>query len=359
MKAARLAVAAIAITTIGCKLKVEGSMKGFEEGTIKPIVHVVSEPGADVTCDQPGCFSTKVPPSGEVDLTFSAPGATSVVVKGKKGFKKGQVVVDITGKDLPPRLTVDDRGSFSCSPGSCSGTIALAPSSSVTATTDPATVFKIGADTVTAGADGKIAAPLSLTLSPPLPQQPLSKICVGFKRLDAKNVITSVPITVTFPNKGTSTVKADLDIDVVEKNLAKHLAGVEKGPVLFPWEKPGTPARGKRAAAFIYEDDCYDAGAPDATVADLDVVAVAVNSKRAGECTYHSKDDTKVGKATMYDLDATVYDRITGKKLATRAFAAPKECLSSFTAKKGSAAPEAVSSVDREAVAKWAATFAR
>jgi hypothetical protein len=360
MRGARFVVVAMAVTTMGCKLKVEASMKGFEVDTIKPIIHVVTDPGATIDCELPGCYGT-VPPSGQLDLTLSAPeaGKEIVVVKAKKGFKKGQVTVDLSGKTLPPKLALDDDGSFICRSRNCSGTITLAPSASVAGTSEPGTIFKIGNDTLTAGADGKVAGPLSLTLTPPLAQQPLSKICVGFTRYSTKNVMTTVPMTVTFPDKQSSSVTSPIDVDLVEKNLAKFLAGVTNGPVLFPWEKPGTPAKGKRAAAFVYENDCYDAGAADATVGDLDVVAVAENSKRVGDCTYHSKDDTKTGKTTMYDLNATVYDRITGKKLATKTFAAPKECLVSFTAKKGSSAPEASSVADREGVAKWAATFAR
>lgn len=286
---AHFVVAVMAVTTLGCKLKLEASLKAFEAGSGHAIVHVVTEPGAEIGCDQPMC-SSGVPPSGEVDLKFSPPvgGKTTVVVKGKKGFKKGEVVVDVSGKDLPPRLKVDDRGSIHCLPRYCSGTIALAPSASISVSTDPGAVFQIGSDTFTAGPDGKISAPLSLALRPPLEQQPLAKICVSHTRYGAKNIITTIPVTMTIPSKGASSVKADLDIDVVEKNLAKFFAGVTTGPVLFPWEKPGTPAKGRRAAAFVYEDDCYDAGSPDATVADLDVVAIAENSKRVGQCTYHS-----------------------------------------------------------------------
>jgi hypothetical protein len=92
-------------------------------------------------------------------------------------------------------------------------------------------------------------------------------------------------------------------------------------------------------------------------VADLDV---ATSTERLGECSYKSKSSTATGKMTMNDLTATVYDRITGKKLGTKFFPAPKDCMDSFTARAGTTiAPDSRSWADKEGVAKWAATFAR
>ena len=90
------------------------------------------------------------------------------------------------------------------------------------------------------------------------------------------------------------------------------------------------------------------------------VIAVGDSKTRTGECTYRSATTTATGKMTMYDLHATAYDRVTGRKLGDRLFPAPKDCLDSFSAKVGTTiAPGSTSYVDKEAVAKWAATFAR
>jgi hypothetical protein len=358
-------VALLGLSTMGCKLKLEASMKGFKESSPNiVIVHVVSERDADINCSSPSCSSTKVPYSGEVDLEIPMPSGDApktIFVTGKKGPRKNQVVVDLAGKGMPAKLVVDaNHGTISCQPRACSGSIALVPSSSVNLTTEPGTLLQIGNDKLTAGADGTIKGPLTLALTPSLDKQPLDKICLGLTFDQPKRTITSVPVTMTFPDKTVAKTTAEIDVELMEKSLSTMLADVSKGPVLFPWEKPGQPAKGKRAAVFVYNNDCYDAGAAGATVGDLDVVAIAENSTRTGECTYTSKSSTATGKMTMYDLNATVYDRITGRKLATKLFPAPKDCRDTFTAKAGTTiAPESTSFVDKEGVAKWAATFAR
>ena len=350
---------------MGCKVKLEASMKGFKENSPNiAIVHVVSERDADITCSAPSCTTTKVPYSGEVDLEISMPSGDApktVFVNAKKGPRKNQVIVDLAGKGIPAKLVVDaNSGQISCQPRSCLGTIALVPSSNVSLFTEPGATFQIGSDKLTAGADGSLKGPIAIPLTPSLDKQPLDKICLGLTFDQPKRTIVSTPVTMTFSDKTTSTTTAELDVELVEKSLSTALAEVTKGPVLFPWEKPGQAAKGKRAAVFVYNHDCYDAGAAGATVGDLDVVAVAENSTRTGECTYTSKSSTATGKMTMYDLSATVYDRITGKKLATKIFPAPKNCRDTFTARAGTTiAPESTSFVDKEGVAKWAATFAR
>lgn len=359
-------VTLFALSTLGCKLKLEASMKGFKESSPNTVVvHVVSERDAQINCSSPSCSMTTVPYSGEVDLEFPMPsgdGPKTVIVTGKKGPRKNQVIVDLSGKGMPAKLTVDaNHGTVSCQPRNCSGTIALVPSSNVFLQTEPGAVFQVGTDKLTAGPDGTLKGALSsVQLSPTLDKQPLDKICLGLTWDQPKRTIVTVPVTVTFPDKTVASTSAELDVELVEKSLSTSLAEITKGPVLFPWEKPGVAAKGKRAAVFVYNNDCYDAGAAGATVGDLDVVAVAENSTRTGECTYTSKSSTATGKMTMYDLNATVYDRITGKKLATKLFPAPKDCRDTFTARAGTTiAPESTSFVDKEGVAKWAATFAR
>lgn len=357
-----VAVVLLATSTIGCKLKLEAKVNGFKEGSSDTvIVHVVSEKGADLTCTpcKPG---TKVPDSGEIDIEvpLTESGSKTVFINGKKGLKKGSTFVDLAGS-TPAKLAVDpSHGTISCLPRDCSGTIDLAPSAKVFLKTEPGTILQIGTDKLTAGADGTITGPLSLALSPPLQKQPLDKICVGFTVSTTSQTVVTSPVTMTFPDKSLAATKAELQLNVVEKSLAALLAKVTEGPVVFPWEKPGQRATGKRAAAFVYADDCYDAGASGATVADLDVVAVATSTQREGVCSFVSKSSTATGKMMMNDLTATVYDRVTGKKLATKFFPAPKDCIDSFTARAGTTtAPDSHSWADKEGVAKWAAAFAR
>jgi hypothetical protein len=347
--------------SVGCKLKIDGKVTGFKEGSIDTVlVHVVTDPGAEITCTpcKPGL---KVPESGELDIEapFTAEGSKTLFINGKKSLKKGTTYVDMGGS-TPVKLAVDPaHGTITCLPRDCSGTIDLAPSSKVFFKSEPGTILQIGTEKLTA-TDGSISSPLLLAMTPSLDKQLLDHICVGFTVTQTETTMVTAPVTLTFPDKALAATNAELQLNVVEKSLATFLATVTEGPVLFPWEKPGQPAKGKRAAAFVYADDCYDAGAKGATVADLDVVAVATATQREGSCSFVSKSSTATGKMMMNDLTATVYDRITGKKLATKFFPAPKDCIDSFTARAGTtSAPDSHSWADKEGVAKWAAAFAR
>jgi hypothetical protein len=354
-------IAALALSTMGCKLKLDAKVKGFKEGSIDTvIVHVTSDPGAEITCTpcKPGL---KMPDSGELDIEapFTEGGSKTLFINGKKSLKKGSTYVDLGGT-IPVKLAVDPaHGTITCQPRECTGTIDLAPSSKVFFKSEPGTILQIGNEKLTA-TDGTISSPLLLTMTPSLDKQLLDHICVGFTVTQTSTTMVTAPVTITFPDKALGATKAELQLNVVEKSLASYLAKVTTGPVLFPWEKPGQPARGKRAAAFVYADDCYDAGATGATVADLDVIAVATATQREGVCSFISKSSTATGKMMMNDLTATVYDRITGKKLGTKFFPAPKDCIDSFTAQAGTTtAPDSHSWADKEGVAKWAAAFAR
>ena len=112
---------------------------------------------------------------------------------------------------------------------------------------------------------------------------------------------------------------------------------------------------------FAHVGSCYDAGASGATVADLDVIAVAEDETREDECVYHlTGGGIASGKITLNDRRATVYDRISGRRLGTKLFAADKDCDQEITVKEGTTTVETQSSyVSGEAIAKWAATFAR
>lgn len=364
MRRTLLVIIALALTSVGCKLKVEATPVGFKEGSGDTvIVHVVTTSGADITCSTDWCPKTKVPSSGEVDVEVTIPSSAEhkrVFIQAKKGPRKGELLVDLeTG--LPPKLAVTPSyGTISCEPRKCSGILKLVPSPELSVSADPGTVFAIGTDTITVPADGHVTAPFTLAYSPPLEKMPLAKVCVGSVPAGtASPALATATIRATFPDAATSTATAELDMLSLERDLARFLKDVTKGPVAFAWEKAGTPAKGKRTAVYVDGNDCYDAGAKDAVVADLDVVAVSESQKREGECTYTSASGTLKGKAVMYDENVTAYDRVTGKQVGTKLFVAPKECQATFYAKPGEKAPETISFVNKEAVAQWAATFAK
>lgn len=364
MKRASVAVVALAMVSVGCKLKVEAKPIGVKEGSDDTIVvHVITTSGADITCSTDWCPRTKVPPSGEVDVDVKIPPGTerkTVFIQAKKGPRKGELLVDLE-VGVPPKLAVTPGyGTISCEPRKCSGLFKLVPGPEISLSAEAGAVIEIGTDKITVPAGGYVSAPFNLTYSPPLPQLALAKICVGsVSGGTVSPPLTSVAMSVTFPDKVKSTAKAQFDMSSVERDLAQFLKDVTKGPRTFPFEKAGARATGKRTAVYVDGSHCYDAGAKDAVLADLDIVAVSESQQRVGECTYTSATNTLKGKITMTDENATAYDRITGKKVGARAFQAPKQCLTNFFAKPGDTPPEALSLVSREAIAQWAATFAR
>lgn len=359
---ARGVVAAIALTTMGCKMKLEATPTGPAPGAPGKIrVHLVGAGGAQVTCSAGACQSAKLPYSGEGDLDVTPPSGDekTVVITAKKGIRRGSAKVDLGAGGTGATLAVN-HGSFDCIPTGCRGTIALAPSSSVSVDAQAGTTIDIGGEKLTVPAAGSLRSPLKLALASPIEKQPLATICTGHETPSA--VLGSTTITVTVPGKAPLSATAPLEAVIAETDLANALAEIAKGPVVFPWEKSGVAAKGKRAAVFVFGGSCYDAGASGATVADLDVIAIADIQTREDECVYHLSggSGTATGKITLNDKNATAYDRITGRQLGTRLFTAPKGCDKEITLKGGSryVAPK-TSWVNDDDIAKWAATFAK
>jgi hypothetical protein len=157
------------------------------------------------------------------------------------------------------------------------------------------------------------------------------------------------------------TAKAELDMALAQQGLSLALLEVKKGAVVFPWEKPGEAAKGRRAAVYTNGAYCRDAGTTGATVADLDVIVVSDIETREDQCVYILRNGgTVTGALTLYDRKATVYERVTGRTLATKLFNAPKRCTSEVTVKGGSTSTSRQTSfVDNDVIVTWAATFAK
>jgi hypothetical protein len=284
----------------------------------------------------------------------------TVFLNGKKGIRKRQVILDFAA-GVPPQLVVKD-GRISCVPMGCSGSITLAPSPELYLKAAGGTVVEVGSDKFTVPADGTLVKPLSLALSPPLQNQSLAKFCVGRVTGSTKSpVVASTNVALTLPGGGKTSVKVDLDAHLVEAGLAKALAEVKDGAIVFPWEKAGAPARGKRAAVYVSGDHCYDAGQAGATVGDLDVVAISNSDTRESECIYHVTDGTvRNAKIKMHDENAEVFDRVTGKKLGAKKFLAPKDCDDTVTVTRAiTMMNDQYGFVNDETIGKWAATFAK
>lgn len=365
----------LALTTTGCKLKLSAKVKGFKADSDDTVlVHVTSEEGADIFCEWCGAI-TKVPAGGETDIEVKIPydaKTKKLTIKGRKGSRKeGEVMVDFE-KELPPKLSVNDYGGLSCEPRKCTGTINLVPDASFfMLDAVPGTQIEIGSDkfTVPTGSDGHITGPLkSIALNPPLQKWALMDVCTG-KREDGR-VIASAPVTVTFPDGVKVTTTASFKREIIQRDLTAKLGEVSKGPVLFPWEKAGTPATGKRAAVYLGGGVCFDAGHTGATIADLDVIATSQVQERVVECKDRLTGSTTGNtynvtfKLTMKDAQAAAYDRITGKVLGTKLFQAPRACAADpkmfvSSDKTDVKADDKTTHANEEEIGKWAATFAK
>src|SRR5690606_34474370 len=221
------------------------------------IVHVVSEKGAELKCSSDACATTKVPDTGEVDLEVKLPSGSSksVFLSGKKGLKKKQIYVDLSA-GTPPTLTVK-AGDIKCVPDGCTGTLTIAPSPEVLIEAAAGTLVEIEGEKVKVPEGGSATLAFPSPLSPPLEKQPLTKVCAGYvSSTKPSPILGSTTLSLTFPDGRKSTAKIDIDAHLVEKGLSKGLAEIENGPIVFPWEKAGTPARGKRAGVYVNGDYC-------------------------------------------------------------------------------------------------------
>jgi hypothetical protein len=343
----------------GCKrkLKLEGKVTGFKPGTETLMIHVVSEKGATVTCEPPGyaCKTIDVGASGETDAELETSGQTTdkkVYLRGRIGPAENQIVVD-PAASMPPTVKVSVNRYIECVARECSGSIDVAPAGHLTLKAPAGTLVNIGSDKLTVGANGNIDAPVNLT--PALKDEPLSKVF-------AKDVVTfgSSTLTLTFPDKTTTSAKFDLTTEGAPAILAAIFKNVATGPALFPWEK-GAGAKGKPVALYSWGRG-YVGGAADATLAELHVIVLADDQQqRKAPCSYINKNTGQKASAnlTMHDLLATAHERTTGKKLGTKVFTASSLCDWEVTGKSGASLSDQDSYPDPVVVAHWGASLAR
>jgi hypothetical protein len=359
----KVSVALFCLSLVGCKLEIEASVTGPVPGSPDKVrVKVSGTGGAELSCSDNACESKKLPTYGQdtIDVTVPPGPKKTVEIKVKKGLRKGSVTIDLAAGGAGSSLALKD-GNLSCLPIGCKGRIDIAPGARISLEAPAGTTIDVGGEKLTVPASGTLTSPLKLAASPAIQTMTLDKICTGLTSSNKGTVLASPTITVTLPGKPPMSLKADLDLPLAEQGLSLALADVKKGPVTFPWEKPGEAAKGKRAAVYTSGRVCHDAGAGGATVADLDVIAIAETSSREDECRYIlTNGETASGPITLYDQKATVYDRVSGRTLGTKTFQAPKKC-SDETSVRGSSryVTRQTSFVSDNDIATWAATFAK
>ena len=352
-------IALLASSTMGCKLKLEAKVTGPAPGAPDKVkVHVEAD-GAEVSCSNDACTPTKVYYSQDIDVKIPTSEPKTVTLTAKKGLRRGTVTLDLGAGGAGSKLEYA-RGQLTCLPVGCKGRIDVSPSAKISFEAPPGTTIEVGGEKLTVPASGTLNSPLKLVISPPIDKQPLDKVCTGTNA--SGTIFTSTTVAVTMPGKSPMTTKVDIDGALVEQGLSIALAEVKKGAVVFPWEKPGQAATGKRAAVYTDGGYCYDAGTPGATVADLDIIAVGNVETRDDKCTYTLTNGAGNAEApvTLYDIRATAYDRVSGRTLSTKLFNAPKNCTESISVRAGSSASARQSfSADKDVIGKWAATFAK
>ncbi|HMR05595.1 MAG TPA: hypothetical protein PKA88_07445 [Polyangiaceae bacterium] len=367
------AVLLVVAALLGCKkLDIDAKVTGYKpESNTVVIVHVKTAKNTRVSCASSGlsCAGADTNFAGELDLEVDLEGDNSektskvVELEVRAGSRTARKSIDLAAAGLPPKLDVEDDGTIACVGRKCSGTLTYAPAGRLELEVESGTTATLGSETFKAE-DGDIDSPVTIATTPPLKELPLSTLCA--KEAQSLGATT---LTLTFPDAVKVSTEIKLDSEGVAGALKTALEGVDKAPVLFPWEagaKPDIPKK-RRAALYLGTAICAAAGPTDATLSDVMVVALATTQTREDTCTYQLSEKTSgaargtsTGKLTLHDAVASAYNRLTGAKLATRTFQATKACredldLSSVT----EVIPDQSVFVSETTIAAWAGTVAK
>lgn len=366
-----LVAASLAMGATGCgKMKLTAKATGYKTGSATTmLVHLVGEKGARVTCSSANitCAPAEIGFNGETDMevdlsaTTSEKGSRILFVKAQRGRREASVMLDLETA-LPPTVSVASSGDISCIGRKCDGNILIADSR-VKGHFPPATTVQVGSAKLVANAAGDVDAPVSFGLRTAPKDILLSKLCTS-----TSTSFGSTDLTLTFPDGAKAVSPVDLTTERVWSELAPRFAA--GGPALFPWEKPGAIPASKRRAAILYaQSRCVAGGSADATLGDVGVFVVSTPAARtrADVCVYQlnvkatgASRGVATAKLTLHDEQATAYDRVSGRKLGTRAFQAAHYCTSNVSLSSASEnIPDQDAYVDDKAVVGWAATLGR
>ncbi len=366
-----LVSASLALGATGCgKMKLSARATGYKQGASDTmLVHLVGEKGARVTCATGTikCEPTEIPFSGEADMevdlagTSNEKGSRILFVNAKLGRREASVTLDLETA-LPPKLNVSSAGDISCIGRKCDGSIQIAESR-FKAHLPPATTAQLGSVKLVANAAGDIDAPVNLGLRTPPKDLLLSKLCAS-----TSTSFGSTDLTLTFPDGAKASSPVELTTERVWNEISARFS--TGGAALFPWEKPGASPVSKRRAAILYAPSrCVAGGAADATLGDVGVFVTTTPAARtrADTCVYQlnlkasgASRGVATAKLTLHDEQATAYERVSGRKLGTRAFQAAHYCTSNVSLSSANESmPDQDAYVDDKVVVAWAATLGR
>jgi hypothetical protein len=206
-----------------------------------------------------------------------------------------------------PAFHTDSSGDgFTCAIGSCAGTF-QGPG-------------KLCFTTLGPGAQVAYAGRPAVAISAPGCLDPAADYVKTVRIADylVDQPVDRQPLAIAFAD-GTH---ADGEIPVPAHPLSAYVSGVlataDRGPALFPGEAAKTGGDGSLwAGGTLYGTAAY--------ATDIDRVLTVSTTVRDRSCgTYARSDGTTTAiVAHMTDAKATIYDRRTGKRLGSKAFAAP------------------------------------
>ncbi|HLT40037.1 MAG TPA: hypothetical protein VK034_27340 [Enhygromyxa sp.] len=191
----------------------------------------------------------------------------------------------------------------------------------------PGTTLTVGLETATA--DDKGVATVETNIAALFGSLPTDAVATSEATLEGAF------ITITPPNKDA------IEVPLPPKTIygvKDTLLSAAQGPVLFTGE---TNAEGPiRSAIWWRYSEQVVTGAPAPTVADIDAVVII---ERPGASTTKNCTDYVDDKGNpqpdviikLKDTTVTMYERRTGRKVATKTFAPVDECPDWLTVKKG------------------------
>lgn len=361
-------LAVVCLGVSGCKLKLDAQLTGYKPGSSSVVlVHVKGQSNAYLTCSSSGleCGSTSLPGTGETDVEIDLGGANAskkprvIYFQLQAGPRRAQATVSLEDGKLPPKIEVSSAGYLTCIARDCSGSVTIFPSGSLTVTAAAGTKVELGTETFTVDPSGSLTAPAQIAGLTPVKDVTLTKLCGK-----EASPLGSAPLALTFPDGVRAATDLSLTTETATSGVCSALSPIAQGAVRFPWEKPDLRALKRRAALYVTPSTCAAGGPADATVSEIAVVVVADHKERVDQCEYDLSESgsgksrgSATGKITLNDLAARAYDRLTGKKLGEKLFAAPKECDPHFKISENGSIPDQTSYVSGEAVARWGATL--
>jgi hypothetical protein len=170
------------------------------------------------------------------------------------------------------------------------------------------------------------------------------------KQIGATSTVT-VPVSVTPPDGGAYQGALPLTNGEAREALETRLKTVNKGPVTFAGE--AAPAAG--AARSIWFDNGFSSLiGPAATPAEIDLVGLLTFKSHKVDCGEYAGGGQRTHlKLDVNDYTVAVYERRTGKKVASTFLKGKADCASSISESGGATTNQGGYGVGTEEIVAW------